>query len=176
MLKRLILPAALLFATGGAPAQQPAAQPQPAGTKEARPAQAQPTKEQQEFRARMAANAQGVAQTIDKGDVGAVWDQGSDLMKQAVTRDAFVSGVQGERAKSGKMESRKLVRMYRIDSKGEKKLPAGRYLNVIFATKFSNEQQPIPELVSYHFDKDNVVRLSGYTLEHTPAQKPANGQ
>ncbi|MGH8211649.1 MAG: DUF4019 domain-containing protein [Rhodanobacteraceae bacterium] len=171
MLKRLILPTALLLAAGGALAQQPAAPTQPAaGTKQAQPAL---TKEQQEFRARMASNAQGVAQTIDKGDIGAVWDQGSDLMKQAVTRDAFVSGVQGERSKAGKMESRKLVRMYRIDSKGEKKLPAGSYLNVMFATKFSNEQQPMPELVSYHFDKDNVVRLSGYTLEQPAAQKSA---
>lgn len=174
MLKRLILPAALLLAAGGAFAQQPATPAQPAGTKQAQPTL---TKEQQEFRARMAANAQGVAQTIDKGDIGAVWDQGSDLMKQAVTRDAFVSGVQGERSKAGKMESRKLVRMYRINSKGEKKLPAGSYLNVMFATKFSNEQQPVPELVSYHFDKDNVLRLSGYTVEHPVAQKPAaNGQ
>ncbi|MBS0431620.1 MAG: DUF4019 domain-containing protein [Proteobacteria bacterium] len=172
MLKRLILPAALLLAAGGALAQQPATQPsQPAGSTEA---QQKPTKEQQEFRDRMAKNAQGVAETVDKGDVGAVWDQASDLMKQAVSRDAFISAVQAERTKAGKMESRKLVRMYRINSKGDQKLPAGSYVNVLFATKFSNEQQAVPELVSYHFDKDNVVRLSGYTLPQPAASKSAS--
>jgi hypothetical protein len=163
MLKRLILPAALLLAAGSALAQQAPAQSQPAGS-----SQAQPTKEQQEFRARMAANAQGIAQTVDKGDLGALWDQSSEVMKQAVTRDAFISGVQGQRSKLGNVVSRKLVRMYRITSKGEKKLPAGNYLNVLFATQFSSQQQLMAELVSYHFDKDNVVRLSGYTV-----QKPA---
>ncbi|HJU25671.1 MAG TPA: DUF4019 domain-containing protein [Rhodanobacteraceae bacterium] len=173
MLKRFILPAALALAAGGAWAQQPAAQPsQPANS--AQPQQL--TKEQQEFRARMAKNAQGITESVDQGNVAALWDQSSDVMKQAVTRDAFVSGVQGERAKLGKMVSRQLVRMYRITSKGENKLPAGNYLNVLFATRFANDQQPMAELVSYHFDKDNVVRLSGYTVQKpTPAKQASNG-
>jgi hypothetical protein len=173
MLKRLILPAALLLATGGTFAQQPASQAKPAGSSQAQPAL---TKEQQEFRTRMAKNAQGVAETVDQGNIASLWDQSSDVMKHAVTRDAFVSGVQAQRTKAGKMESRKLVLMFRSASKGENGIPPGNYFNVKFATKFSNNQKPILETVSYHFDKDNVVRLAGYTLETPAAPKQTKGQ
>ena len=164
MLKRLILPAVLLLASGGAFAQQPSTQP--AGS-----SQAQPTKEQQEFRARMAKNALGVVQAVDQGNIGSLWDQSSDVMQRAVTRDAFIAGVQSERNKLGTVQSRNRVRMFPAVSKGDKQLPAGRYLTVNFATQFSNAQQKMLETVSYHFDKDSQVRLSGYTVR--PLNLPA---
>jgi len=176
MLKRLVLPAALLVAVSGAFAQQPAQGTAPANTAE-KPAQQKLTPEQQQaivqFRQRMVKNALGVAQTVDQGNIGSLWDQSSDTMKQAVTRDAFIAGVQAERAKAGKMESRKLALMFRSVSKGDKNLPAGTYFNVKFATKFSSNSQPMLETVSYHFDKDNQVRLSGYSLQPMPAPAKA---
>ncbi|HEX7130166.1 MAG TPA: DUF4019 domain-containing protein [Rhodanobacteraceae bacterium] len=55
-------------------------------------------------------------------------------------------------------------------SKGAQKLPAGDYINVVFASRFANEKAPIRELVSYHYDTDKVWRVSGYTLQQ---QAPA---
>ena len=167
MLKRLLLPAALLFAAGGTFAQQPSTQA--AGSSQAQPAQ--PTKEQREFRARMAKNALGVVQAADQGNIGSLWDQSSDVMKHAVTRDAFIAGVQSERNKLGTVQSRKLALMFRSVAKDDKNLPAGTYFNVKFATQFSDTRQKMLETVSYHFDKDNQVRLSGYTVQ--PLNLPA---
>jgi hypothetical protein len=164
MFKRLILPAALLLAI-------PAfAQPAP-GTAPDKPAQQKLTPEQQQaivkFRQSMAANAEAIAQLVDQGKAGDVWDQASNVAKQAVSRNDFVSGINKQRDNAGKLESRKLAAVTHSISKGAQKLPAGDYINVVFASRFANEKAPIRELVSYHYDTDKVWRVSGYTLQQS---------
>lgn len=171
MLKRLILPAALLLAiTPAAFAQQPAKAP---ATTAAQPAQQKLTPEQQQaimkFRQSMATNAEAITNLIDQGKAGDVWDQASSVAKQSISRNDFVSGVSKQRDNAGKLVSRKLAAVTHSVSKGEQKLPAGDYINVVFATRFSSEKAPIRELVSYHYDSDKVWRVSGYTLQQ-PAQ------
>jgi flagellar biosynthesis component FlhA len=174
MLKRLILPAALLLAcTPAAFAQQQAKAP---ATTAAQPAQQKLTPEQQQaimkFRQTMAANAESIAKLIDQGKAGDVYDQTSTVAKQSISRNDFVSGVTKQRDNVGKLESRKLAAVTHSVSKGENKLPAGDYINVVFASKFSSEKAPIRELVSYHYDSDKVWRVSGYTLQQpTPAKR-----
>lgn len=170
MFKRLILPAALLLAVAPAFAQQP---PKSAAATATQPAQQKLTPEQQQaivkFRQSMAANAQAIAQLIDQGKAGEVWDQASTVAKQAVPRDAFLSGITKQRENAGKLVSRKLAAVTHSVSKGDKQLPAGDYINVVFASQFSNGKTPIRELVSYHYDTDKVWRVSGYTLQQPAA-------
>jgi hypothetical protein len=173
MLKRLILPAALLLAiTPAAFAQQPAKAP---ATTAAQSAQQKLTPEQQQaimkFRQSMAANAEAITNLIDQGKAGDVWDQASSVAKQSISRNDFVSGVSKQRDNAGKLVSRKLAAVTHSVSKGEQKLPAGDYINVVFATRFSSEKAPIRELVSYHYDSDKVWRVSGYTLQQPATAK-----
>jgi hypothetical protein len=93
-----------------------------------------------------------------------VWDQASDVAKKTVSRDQFTKATEADRAKVGKMTSRKVEGVSRALSNGKEKLPEGLYVNVNFATKFSNEAKPVRELVSFHLDSDKKWRLSGYTL------------
>ncbi|MER3547132.1 MAG: hypothetical protein C4338_05820 [Rhodanobacteraceae bacterium] len=166
MLKRLILPAALLVLAGSAFAQQPAQNTAPAAASSKAAPQLTPEQKAALIKQnqQMATNAQAVAQLIDQGKISDVWDQASPVAKQAVTKDAFVSGVTAQRKQVGSLVSRKLAGVTRTVSKGDQKLPAGYYINVIFASQFSNAKQPVRELVSYHYDSDKVWRLSGYTL------------
>lgn len=174
MLKRLILPAALLLAaTPVAFAQQQAKAP---ATTAAQPAQQKLTPEQQQaimkFRQTMAANAESIAKLIDQGKAGDVYDQASNVAKQSISRNDFVSGVTRQRDNVGKLVSRKLAAVTHSVSKGENKLPAGDYINVVFASQFGSEKAPIRELVSYHYDNDKVWRVSGYTLQQpAPAKR-----
>lgn len=174
MLKQFILPVALLLAaTPVAFAQQPARTP---ATTAAQPAQQKLTPEQQQaimrFRQIMATNAESIAKLIDEGKAGDVYDQASNVAKQSISRDDFVSGVTKQRDNVGKLESRKLAAVTHSVSKGDNKLPAGDYINVAFATQFRSEKAPIRELVSYHYDGDKVWRVSGYTLQQpTPAKR-----
>lgn len=171
MFKRLILPAVLLLAITPAFAQQPAQGAAAATT--ARPAQQQLTPAQRQaiisFRRNMAGKALAIAQLIDQGKAGDVYDQSSEVMKKAVSRESFVSGIAKQRDNAGKLVSRKVAAITQSVSKGDQKLPAGNYINVLFASQFSSEKAPIRELVSYHYDADKVLRVSGYTLQQ-PAQ------
>lgn len=163
----------LLFAVAGIATAQAAPAPQKtsAATK---PAAQQLSPEQRQaiikFRQAMVANAAAVVRLIDEGDEAKVWDNGSDVMKKAISRDAFASGVSRERKAVGKMVSRKLARLYRSRSDGKGQLPAGDYFNVLFLTEFANQKAPKLELVSYHYDTASTLRVSGYTLRELPPQ------
>lgn len=161
MLKQLVLSTALLAASTAAfaqakPAGAPAQQAAPALTPEQQAAI-------QKQDASMAQGAQVVAQMIDQGKTGEVWDGASAVAKGAVNRADFVKQVDADRKKVGKLVSRKLAAITRSASKGGA-TPEGYYINVSFATQFANEKQPVRELVSFHLDSDKTWRVSGYTL------------
>jgi hypothetical protein len=165
---RLLFCAALL-AFAGTAAAQPAAAPKTPSTT-AKPAAQQLTPEQQQaimkFRRSMVANAVAVIRLIDDGQEGQVWDNGSDVLKKAAKREAFVAAVSKARKAFGKVESRKFLRLYksRIPANNSKSQP-GDYFTVRFLTKFANEKQPMVEVLSYHYDTPTLLRVSGYTVE-----------
>ncbi len=175
---RTLLCALLVTATFSVGAQQPAAQQQPASSKQSQASQLTP--EQREaivkFRKAMVSNATQVAHLVDEGQAAKVWDNGSDVMKKSIPRDKFVKGVEKQRASAGKLESRKLLKIYRTNSeKGSKSLPAGNYFNVLFVSRFANES-PMLELVSYHYDSPTLLRVSGYALEKPKPRTAGNGK
>ncbi|GLQ89865.1 DUF4019 domain-containing protein [Dyella flagellata] len=104
-----------------------------------------------------------VADLVDKGQQGQVWDGASGITKQLVARDAFVNSVSADRKTVGTLITRTPAALNFNESDG-KKLPPGLFANVAFATRFANEKQPVRELISFHLDGDNVWRVTGYTL------------
>lgn len=159
---RLFLCALLIGFAGVASAQT-----QPAQTQQ-KPAAQQLTPEQraaiQKQNQVLVQYAESITAMIDNGQTGQVWDQASDVAKKSVSRDQFVKATESDRAKLGKVTSRKIEGVTRALSNGKEKLPQGMYVNVNFATQFSNEAKPIRELVSFHLDSDKKWRLSGYTV------------
>ncbi|MDQ2879141.1 MAG: DUF4019 domain-containing protein [Rhodanobacteraceae bacterium] len=170
MLAKLLLPAVLLAIAGAASAQTSTTTTTTAPATKTTSKSTAPalTAEQKAALVKMnqlaAQNAQRVATMVDQGKAGDVWDTSSSTAKQAVTRDAFVKATTADRAKLGNVTSRKVVRVTHTFSKGDAKLPAGAYTNVVFATQFSNNKQPVRELVSFHLDNDKQWRVSGYTV------------
>lgn len=172
MFKQIILSTALLAASTAVLAQsRPAAAPAkaPAATAPALTPEQQAAVQKQDTQ--MAQAALQVAQMVDAGKVGDVWDAASPVAKGVVGRDVFVQSVNADRAKVGKLVERKLAGITRSFSdgktagaKGAIASPAGYYINVNFATRFANEKQPIRELISFHLDQDKTWRVSGYTL------------
>lgn len=162
MFGRLILCALLIGAAGVANAQNT---PAPAQQK---PAAQQLTPQQraaiQKQNQELVQYAESIVAMIDNGQTGQVWDQASDVAKKSVSRDRFVKATDSDRAKLGKMTSRKLEAVTRALSNGKGKLPPGMYVNVNFATQFSKQSKPVRELVSFHLDSDKRWRLSGYTV------------
>jgi hypothetical protein len=98
------------------------------------------------------------------------WDHASDIAKAIVTRDIFISQVSAARASMGAVTSRKLdtvtssVYNGQGTSGGGPIVPAGTYINVVFATQFANSPKTVHELVSFHLDPDQHWRVTGYTL------------
>lgn len=163
---RVMVGALLIGLAGVASAQAQPAQTQPAtSAKAAEPqltaAQKAALEKQNQVLAQFATE---IAQMVDNGHVGQVWDAASDVAKQSVQRKTFVDAVTSARAKLGKVTSRKLAAITRTVSKGGK-LPAGYYVNVNFATQFANETKPVRELVSFHLDTDKKWRMSGYSVQ-----------
>lgn len=157
----------LLALTAPLAAQQ-AAKPAAAPAAPAAAQQQQLTPEQQAQVARQDAEiskaAAGVAQLVDTGKVGEVWDGASTVAKAVVTRDDFVRQIGGDRQKLGAPSERKQLAVTRAAYAAGGEVPAGNYINVVYATKFANAAEPVRELISFHLDDDKTWRVSGYSL------------
>ncbi|MEP6897920.1 MAG: DUF4019 domain-containing protein [Rhodanobacter sp.] len=130
-------------------------------------AAAQPTAAQQAAQAQMNQKmvnaAVQVAQLVDAGKMGEIWDSASPIAQKASTRDVFVKQISTDRATLGALTSRTVQGVGYSKSDG-KKLPEGIYANVAFASKFANAKAPVRELVSFHLESDKTWRVTGYTL------------
>lgn len=158
MSKHWMIPALLLSAAAGLHAQQAA---QPAAARQQLTPQQQAQFEGQNKQ--MAEAGIAVAQMIDKGQIGEVWDGASPVAKQTTSRKDFVQQVGSDRSQLGTPGQRKLLDIGRSLSQGGQ-LPAGYYVNVSYATQFSKAKQPVRELISFHLDADKTWRLAGYTV------------
>ena len=153
--------ASLLLVTTAASAQQ-AATPAPA-------AQAQQlTAEQQAQVARQDAEMSGAAaqviQLMDQGKSAEIWDGASPVAKAVVNRQDFVTQIAADRTRLGAPTERKQVAVTRAAYAAGGAVPAGNYINVVFATRFANAAEPVRELVSFHLDEDKTWRVSGYSV------------
>lgn len=104
-----------------------------------------------------------VAQAMDQGQAGGLWNDASSVAKQAVKRDDFVAQTQEIRQPLGTVSARNWIGLRRALGDG-KSIPAGVYSSVEFVTTFA-QNRTMRELVSFRLDEDNVWRLSGYTLQ-----------
>jgi hypothetical protein len=167
-MSRFVAVVSLLSCMGVASAQQqPAARPQAARPVAAAPAP-KLTPEQQAAVAKQDAEissaALRIAQMVDQGKTGEVYDMASATAKKVVTRQDFINGITADRAKVGAPTGRSKPVVTRTRSEGTAQIPAGLYLNVSFPTKFAKLAQPVRELVSFRLDEDKVWRLTGYSL------------
>lgn len=159
---RVFLCALLIGVAGAATAQtQPAPAQRQAATK---PLTAQQRAAVQKQNQELVTYANSIVAMIDNGQAGQVWEGASEVAKKATSKKQFVQTTDGELAKLGKVDSRKVANVTRTMSRGSKALPAGEYINVNYATKFSKEAKPILEKVSFHLDNDKKWRVSGYKL------------
>ena len=162
----LVLIAAMLAFTASASAQQvaqpaPAPQPQPVKQQQLTPEQqAQVTRQNAE----MGKAAAQVIQLVDQNKIGEVWDGASAVAKSVVGKSNFVSQIIADRQKLGAPTERKQVGVTRAAYAAGGQVPAGNYINVVYATKFANAPEPVRELVSFHLDNDKTWRVSGYSL------------
>ncbi|WP_158881869.1 DUF4019 domain-containing protein [Rhodanobacter sp. L36] len=104
-----------------------------------------------------------VAQLIDAGKAGEVWDGASPIAKQASTRAAFIKQTNADRKTVGPLTSR-AVQGVNYQSSDGKKLPAGIYASVAFASKFASTKAPVRELISFHLESNKTWLVTGYTL------------
>ena len=153
--------ASLLLVTTAASAQQAAA---PALAVQAQ----QLTAEQQAQVARQDAEMSGAAaqviQLMDQGKSAEIWDGASPVAKAVVNRQDFVTQIAADRTRLGAPTERKQVAVTRAAYAAGGAVPAGNYINVVFATRFANAAEPVRELVSFHLDEDKTWRVSGYSV------------
>lgn len=163
---RYALIAAMFAFTASASAQQAV---QPARAPAPKPPVKQPlTPEQQGQVARqnaeMSKAAAQVIQLVDQNRTAEVWDGASAVAKSVVSKDNFIRQIASDRQKLGAPIERKQVGVTRAAYAAGGQVPAGNYINVVYATRFANAPQPVRELVSFHLDNDKTWRVSGYSL------------
>ena len=153
----------IAFAGGGAAqAQSPA--PQTPQAQRAAPNDVDPNS--------MLNAALQVAQLIDAGRSGEIWDGSSEIAKRTVNRDAFVKQIATGRAAFGQPVSRVWASVIRqvvpAPQAGQAppagSPPPGAYITVRFATRFSGGQS-VGELVSFRLDENGTWRVAGYTIQ-----------
>ena len=105
-----------------------------------------------------------VVQMVDQNKTAEVWAGASPVAKAATNQAEFVKQVSLDRQKVGVVAERKQVAVTRAVYPAGAEVPAGNYVNVVYATKFANSPQPVRELVSFHLDSDQTWRVSGYSL------------
>lgn len=108
--------------------------------------------------------ALGVVASIDRYEMGTIWDVSSPVMKASIPKDRFVSSTAQKRAALGGVVARDWTAIMRvvIDEKGGA-LPPGRYMSVRFRTS-SRSGGAVEEVVSFHLDADGQWKLAGYSI------------
>lgn len=151
MIRKYVLFATLIAAACAANAQTSA------------PAAQQAAAQDQRQNQQMEQAALQVAKMVDQNQIAQLWDGASTVARQIVTRDVFIKGVETDRKTVGVPQARNLALLTYSQSDG-RTAPPGLFANVSFATRFTNEKQPVRELISFHLDNDHVWRVTGYSL------------
>ncbi|RYF74732.1 MAG: DUF4019 domain-containing protein [Comamonadaceae bacterium] len=106
-----------------------------------------------------------VIQMIDQGKVGELWDGAAPATKKRVSRADFAAQVGKARSPLGAPQQRTWVAINRqVVADADADL-AGQYVSVEYETRFANRPNATArELVSFHLDRDQSWRVSGYVL------------
>ncbi|WP_319522052.1 DUF4019 domain-containing protein [uncultured Desulfosarcina sp.] len=108
------------------------------------------------------ASAEKWLSIVDNGNYAESWQEASEFLKQAVTRDQWEQAVQSVRKPLGKRVSRELIRAaYTTSLPGA---PDGEYVVIQFDTSFENKKSGI-ETVTPMLCKDGKWRISGYYVK-----------
>ncbi len=116
--------------------------------------------------------AQQVAQLVDAGKSGEVWEGSSTAAKGKVDKEAFVRQTTTMRSPLGQPVSRVWASVIRqsvpVPAAGAAQPgnapPPGAYITVRFATRFS-AGRTMSELISFRLDEGGTWRVAGYTLQ-----------
>jgi hypothetical protein len=162
-ISRFALLVTLLLSSSIALAQQ-AATPAPAAAAQQPPLTAEQQAQLARQDSEMSGAAAQVIQLVDQGKMAELWDGASPVAKAVVTRQDFVTQVSADRTRLGAPTERKQVAVTRAAYAAGGQVPAGNYINVVFATRFANVAEPVRELVSFHLDDDKTWRVSGYSV------------
>ena len=107
-----------------------------------------------------------VLQEIDGGQVAAVWENASPILKAQVSRDLF-SGQTSDRRRGFSAGGDRVwvtVSRNRFPQAAPPAPPAGLYANVLFVTPGTGGES-LSELVSFRLESDNRWRIVGYVPE-----------
>lgn len=107
-----------------------------------------------------------VIQMIDQNKVGELWDGAAPAAKKRVARTEFGAQVAKARAPLGAPQQRTWVAINRQAVADADADLAGQYVSVEYETRFaSRPNATVRELVSFHLDRDQTWRFSGYVLK-----------
>jgi len=98
----------------------------------------------------------------DSGKYAESWDEASQLFKNAVTRQQWLSKIKAARTPFGKVHSRKLRSA--TYSKTLPGAPDGDYVVIQYDTSFENKASAV-ETITPMLDKDGKWRVSGYFIK-----------
>ena len=98
---------------------------------------------------------------IDKGGYGASWDQSSEMLKAAVSKEQWEKALSNSRGQFGKVISRKLKSAtFTTTLPGA---PDGQYVVIQYETSFENKKSSV-ETITPQLAKDGQWRVSGYYI------------
>lgn len=107
--------------------------------------------------------AMSVVRAIDAGQAAQLWDAASTVTRSSVKRETFAGSVTKVRNPLGAASGREWLSVSRQTGGGQGGLPAGNYISVELATRFSGNRTA-RELVSFRLDDDGVWRFTGYVI------------
>jgi len=102
---------------------------------------------------------------MDFGQMGDIWDMASQTMQKMVPRETFVGQVVASRIRLGALLERGRPLITRSRSDGSTGVPAGLYINVVSSARFTNQAEPVQDMVTFRFDEDRIWRVTGYSLQ-----------
>jgi len=106
-----------------------------------------------------------LVRVIEQGDIGALWDAASALVRASLSRDDFVASLTAQRRALGWGTERRWVAI-RIDRARERgSLPAGTYAMLEFSSRLGEGRSLYRERVTLRYEDGGVWRLAGYRAD-----------
>jgi hypothetical protein len=106
--------------------------------------------------------AEAWLQLVDEGQYGESWAQAAEFFRKNISREQWMTALNGVRKPLGKVLSRKVLNAtYATALPGA---PDGQYVVIQFDTSFENKQNAV-ETVTPMLDTDGQWRVSGYYIK-----------
>jgi hypothetical protein len=100
--------------------------------------------------------------TIDNGQYAQSWSQSSELFRNAITQDKWVSAMEGVRKPLGKLVSRTVISTQTATNLPG--APDGQYAVMQFNTSFASKQSAM-ETVTFMLEKNGQWKAAGYYIK-----------